>query len=69
MPPGIEIHTSYDRSNLIHRAIDTLKTKLLEELIVVAFMFGEVRAELQSNGDRLARIERLLDAPTAVRNP
>jgi Cu(I)/Ag(I) efflux system membrane protein CusA/SilA len=36
LPAGVEIHTSYDRSNLIRRAIDTLKTKLLEEMAVVA---------------------------------
>ena len=42
---------------------------LVVQLIVVAFMFGEVRADLQGNGDRLARIERQHDAPTAVRNP
>ena len=38
LPAGIEIHTSYDRSNLILRAIDTLKNKLIEEMIVVAFI-------------------------------
>ena len=42
---------------------------LVVQLVVVAFMFGEVRAELQSNGDRLVRIEGLLDTPPAVRNP
>jgi copper/silver efflux system protein len=38
LPEGVEIHTSYDRSKLIHRAVDTLKTKLLEELAVVALI-------------------------------
>jgi copper/silver efflux system protein len=38
LPEGVEIHTSYDRSNLILRAIDTLKNKLLEEMIVVALI-------------------------------
>ncbi len=38
LPPGVEIHTSYDRSNLILRAIDTLKNKLLEEMFVVALI-------------------------------
>jgi Cu(I)/Ag(I) efflux system membrane protein CusA/SilA len=38
LPEGIEIHTSYDRSSLIMRAIDTLKTKLVEEMIVVAIV-------------------------------
>jgi Cu(I)/Ag(I) efflux system membrane protein CusA/SilA len=38
LPAGVEIHTSYDRSRLIHRAIDTLSSKLVEELIVVALI-------------------------------
>ena len=38
LPEGVEIHTSYDRSNLILRAINTLKSKLLEEMIVVALI-------------------------------
>ncbi len=36
LPAGVEVHVSYDRSNLIERAIDTLKHKLVEELVVVA---------------------------------
>lgn len=38
LPPGVVIHPVYDRSDLIHRAIDTLKEKLLEESIVVALV-------------------------------
>ncbi|QQR89812.1 MAG: efflux RND transporter permease subunit [Myxococcales bacterium] len=38
LPEGVEIHTSYDRSNLIKRAIGTLKKKLFEEMIVVALI-------------------------------
>jgi len=38
LPAGVEIHTSYDRSNLILRAIDTLGDKLTEEMIVVALI-------------------------------
>ena len=38
LPPGAEIHVSYDRSHLIHRAIDTLTEKLIEEIIVVALI-------------------------------
>ncbi|MBW1811090.1 MAG: efflux RND transporter permease subunit, partial [Deltaproteobacteria bacterium] len=38
LPEGVEIHTSYDRSGLILRAIDTLKNKLTEEMIVVAII-------------------------------
>ncbi len=38
LPPGVTIHAVYDRSDLIHRAIGTLKEKLLEESIVVALV-------------------------------
>ncbi|MCB2212296.1 CusA/CzcA family heavy metal efflux RND transporter [bacterium] len=38
LPAGVEIVTAYDRSDLIHRAIDTLKGKLTEEMIVVALI-------------------------------
>ncbi len=38
LPEGVHIHTAYDRSNLILRAIDTLKDKLTEEMIVVALI-------------------------------
>jgi len=38
LPKGVEIHTSYDRSNLINRAIKTLNIKLLEEMAVVAII-------------------------------
>jgi len=37
-PPGVELKIAYDRSELIHRAIDTLKRTLIEEMIVVAFV-------------------------------
>ncbi|MBW2367584.1 MAG: efflux RND transporter permease subunit, partial [Deltaproteobacteria bacterium] len=36
LPPGVEIVEGYDRSGLIMRAVDTLKTKLIEEMMVVA---------------------------------
>ena len=36
LPEGVTIETAYDRSILIHRAIDTLSTKLMEEIGVVA---------------------------------
>jgi Cu(I)/Ag(I) efflux system membrane protein CusA/SilA len=38
LPPGVEIVTTYDRSNLIERAIETLTHKLTEEFIVVAIV-------------------------------
>jgi copper/silver efflux system protein len=36
LPDGVRIETVYDRSELIHRAIDTLKSTLFEESLVVA---------------------------------
>jgi Cu(I)/Ag(I) efflux system membrane protein CusA/SilA len=36
LPKGVEIVPVYDRSGLIERSIDNLKTKLLEEFLVVA---------------------------------
>ena len=36
LPKGVEIVPVYDRSNLIHRAVENLTYKLLEEFLVVA---------------------------------
>ena len=38
LPPGVEIVTTYDRSNLIRRAIDHLRAKLVEESLAVALV-------------------------------
>jgi copper/silver efflux system protein len=38
LPAGVSIETVYDRSELIHRAIDTLKRTLAEESIIVALV-------------------------------
>ncbi len=38
LPEGVEIVTTYDRSDLILRSIDTLKRTLLEEMIVVSIV-------------------------------
>ncbi|MDO8426126.1 MAG: CusA/CzcA family heavy metal efflux RND transporter, partial [Deltaproteobacteria bacterium] len=38
LPPGVKINIVYDRSHLIHRAIDTLKEKLVEESILVSIV-------------------------------
>jgi Cu(I)/Ag(I) efflux system membrane protein CusA/SilA len=38
LPEGVRIETVYDRSDLIHRAIDTLKRTLIEESIIVALV-------------------------------
>ncbi|MGB5302959.1 MAG: CusA/CzcA family heavy metal efflux RND transporter, partial [Gemmatimonadota bacterium] len=36
LPPGVRLRTVYDRSDLIHRAIENLTEKLLEESLIVA---------------------------------
>jgi Cu(I)/Ag(I) efflux system membrane protein CusA/SilA len=36
LPPGVRLRTAYDRSDLIHRAIDNLREKLVEESLIVA---------------------------------
>lgn len=38
LPADVKITTAYDRSGLIERAIDTLKEKLIEEIIIVALV-------------------------------
>jgi Cu(I)/Ag(I) efflux system membrane protein CusA/SilA len=38
LPTGVRVVTTYDRSDLIHRSIDTLKRTLLEESIIVALV-------------------------------
>ncbi len=36
LPPGVRLRVAYDRSDLIHRAIENLQHKLLEESLIVA---------------------------------
>lgn len=48
LPAGVEIVATYDRSNLIDRAIDNLKHKLLEEFIVVAIVCAVFLFHLRS---------------------
>ena len=38
LPAGVSIQTVYDRSELIHRAIDNLRNTLLEESLIVALV-------------------------------
>ncbi|OGP72280.1 MAG: cation transporter [Deltaproteobacteria bacterium RBG_13_60_28] len=38
LPPGVRIVTAYDRTHLIQRAINYLKEKLVEEMLVVALV-------------------------------
>ena len=38
LPPGVEVVTTYDRSELIDRAIGTVRDKLVEEIVVVSLV-------------------------------
>ncbi len=38
LPPGVKIETTYDRSELIQRSVDTLRDKLIEEIVVVSLV-------------------------------
>jgi Cu(I)/Ag(I) efflux system membrane protein CusA/SilA len=38
LPEGVSVQTVYDRSELIHRAIETLKSTLIEESLIVALV-------------------------------
>ncbi len=49
LPTGVEIVTTYDRSQLIDRAVENLSVKLLEEFIVVALVCGIFLWHLRSS--------------------
>ena len=49
LPDGVEIVTTYDRSDLIERAVATLQGKLLEEFIVVALVCAVFLFHLRSS--------------------
>ncbi|MGI9223477.1 MAG: efflux RND transporter permease subunit [Woeseiaceae bacterium] len=49
LPDGVEIVVTYDRSDLIERAIDTLKSKLVEEFLVVALVCAVFLFHLRSS--------------------
>ncbi len=38
LPKGVEVVTTYDRSELIGRAIETVKSKLVEEMVIVSII-------------------------------
>ncbi len=48
LPPGVYLRTAYDRSDLIHRAIATLRTTLIEESAIVALVVGLFLLHLRS---------------------
>jgi len=60
LPEGVVVHTSYDRSTLIHRAIDNLTAKLLLEMLVVALVIALFLLHLRSS------LVAVLTIPTGV---
>ena len=49
LPDGVEVVTTYDRSQLIDRAVDTLEGRLIEEVIVVALVCAIFLFHLRSS--------------------
>ncbi len=49
LPEGVEIVTTYDRSALIERAVETLKGKLIEEFLIVALVCAVFLFHLRSS--------------------
>ena len=49
LPDGVEIVTTYDRSDLIERAVETLQRKLIEEFLVVALVCAVFLFHLRSS--------------------
>ncbi|MCO6438192.1 MAG: efflux RND transporter permease subunit [Phycisphaerae bacterium] len=60
LPPGVDVVTEYDRSALIERAVDTLRSKLIEEMIVVAIVCAIFLLHLRSS------LVAIFVLPTAV---
>lgn len=50
LPPGVELHTFYDRSDLIQRAVGTVSKALIEATVLVVILLilflGDVRASI-----------------------
>jgi Cu(I)/Ag(I) efflux system membrane protein CusA/SilA len=59
-PPGVEVRIVYDRSGLIHRAIETLRHTLIEEGIVVSLIIFIFLLHLRST------LVPVLSLPVAV---
>ena len=59
-PPGVRVKVVYDRSDLIHRAIETLRHTLLEEAIVVSLIIFIFLLHLRST------LVPVLSLPVAV---
>ncbi|MFQ5490729.1 MAG: efflux RND transporter permease subunit, partial [Phycisphaerae bacterium] len=60
LPAGVDVVTEYDRSALIERAVENLKEKLIEEMIVVAIVCTVFLLHLRSS------LVAIFVIPTAV---
>jgi Cu(I)/Ag(I) efflux system membrane protein CusA/SilA len=49
LPPGVEVVPTYDRSELIKRAIENLRSKLLEEFLIVGLVCAVFLFHLRSS--------------------
>lgn len=49
LPDGVEVVTTYDRSSLIERAVETLQGKLLEEFLIVTLVCAVFLFHLRSS--------------------
>jgi Cu(I)/Ag(I) efflux system membrane protein CusA/SilA len=49
LPDGVELVTTYDRSDLIGRAVETLTHRLIEEFVIVALVCGLFLLHLRSS--------------------
>ena len=49
LPAGVEIVTTYDRSELIQRSVDTLKSTLIKEFVIVALICAVFLFHLRSS--------------------
>ena len=49
LPEGVEVVTTYDRSALIQRSVDTLQRRLIEEFLVVALVCAAFLLHLRSS--------------------
>ena len=58
--------TTKGNSLRIPYPLATLAVLLVVQVVAVAFMFGMLRSDVENLGDRLVRIERLLDDRQSV---
>lgn len=49
LPPGVEIVTVYDRGDLIERAVSTLNTALIQELVIVSLLVALFLLHIRSS--------------------